>query len=111
MPCRGIRVDEIFPRRPVEQSGGDLVRPASLLGGGGGPDALERGTQRGALRPVAFVAGAPPARRPFFGLDSRDRWAPPGRGEIKGKCRGGKARPRLTAAPPLVVFSGHRTPA
>src|SRR2546423_5621483 len=100
MPCRGIRVDEIFPRRPVEQSGGDLVRPASLLGGGGGPDALERGTQRGALRPVAFVAGAAPAPPPFFGLPLRPLRAPPGRGEGRGEGQAGQGPPRLAAPPP-----------
>src|SRR2546430_5427654 len=104
MPCRGIRVDEIFPRRPVEQSGGDLVRPASLLGGGGGPDALERGTQRGALRPVAFVAGARPAPRPFFGLDSRPPRPPPARGEIEGEGRSGKGRAGWTRPPPPPLF-------
>src|SRR2546423_15136695 len=97
MPCRGIRVDEIFPRRPVEQSGGDLVRPASLLGGGGGPDALERGTHRGALRPVAFVAGAAPAPRPFLGPPFRDPSLPSragGRGGRERRCdsRTGESR-------------------
>src|SRR2546421_5566626 len=107
MPCRGIRVDEIFPRRPVEQSGGDLVRPASLLGGGGGPDALERGTQRGALRPVAFVAGPAPAPRPFFGLGFRPRWPPPDGGEVEGKGRAGQAPPAWPAPPPPRFLRRH----
>src|SRR2546430_14954332 len=100
MPCRGIRVDEIFPRRPVEQSGGDLVRPASLLGGGGGPDAPERGTQRGGLRPVAFGAGGRPGPPPFFCGRFVGRLAPPSVGGGEGGRWGGHWVARAAWAPP-----------
>src|SRR2546429_9748495 len=100
MSCRIVRMNQILARRPVQQSGRDLVGAAGLLGRRGGAHALERGAERRALRPVAFVAGAPPGPPLLFGVDSRAGPPPPGGGEREGEGEAGQRAPRRPPPPP-----------
>src|SRR5256885_11760574 len=103
-------MNQILPRRPVQQLGRDLVGAAGLLGRRGGAHALECGAERRALRPVAFVAGAPPAPLPPPGPDPPPPPPPPAGGEKGGEVEAGEALPGWATPPPPAFFSGHPTP-